>query len=232
MFGRSIFDEDDWNLFGRNHPLKKFRENQALLDQNPKVFRIDEGKRIKTLAKGYRFKKGIAFAKKYTGNPLEKVYLKTEERECFTMETVDKCFKVIYEVLDRNNGHVIVAYHPKSNGFRLMRHMRVLGEIMFHKYELKSVFLRAGIPDDDIETNLLDDRRMQEISYDTPSGRDTRSRQFLLWLTVCEGAIPENKVNRRASSDMLQWLTPRVELEEDVREELNSFLPVWHRWHF
>lgn len=89
----------------------------------------------------------------------------------------------------------------------------------------------AGIPDDDIETNLLDDRRMKEISYETPSGRETRIRQFVLWLTVLKGSIPEDKMHR-ASSDQLMWLTPNVTLEEEDREELNSFLPKWHRWHF
>ena len=230
MFG-SIFDDDDFGLWGRNHPLKKFRENQALLDQNPKIYRIEEGRRIKTVAKGYTMKRGIAFANKYTGDPTNHVYLTTEERECFTLEKPDESFKVIYEVLNGEHGHLIVAHHPKSNGWRLIRHMKVLGKIMFDHYELKSVFLRAGIPDDDIETNLLADRRMEEISYETPSGRDTRIRQFVLWLTVCEGAIPEDKMHR-ASSDQLMWLTPRVDLDEETREELNSFLPVWHRWHF
>ena len=73
---------------------------------------------------------------------------------------------------------------------------------------------------------------MQKIVYETPSGEDTRTRQFLLWLTVCERAVPEDALERGADSDRLVWLTPHVPLEDDQKQILNSYLPKWHRWHF
>jgi len=230
MFG-SIFDDCLLDPLGRN-PLNSFRKNQALLAESPKVFKIKEGRKVKTPVAGYVLKKGIALASKWEGCPNKTLSNVVEEREIFTLSKSDGSFTATYEVLPERQGHLLVAHHPSSNGFALKRHMEVLREIFFGKLRLKLVWMRAAIPKNDHDLPMnTEDRRMDYVYYETPRGSEKRTRLFKTWLSVCRGAVPRDLLHQ-AENDALVWLTPHEVLKEKVREELNSVLPDPHPWSF
>ena len=231
MLGGFFNHDDSFDPTGRKRMLRKWNEQQAMLDENPKIYEMDEGTKIKTVAKGYITRRGTAYARKWAGKATDEHLTRIrEEREIYTLSKPDGSFKAVYELLGDDWGHLILVNHPKSNGWKLRKHMEILRKIFFYDLKLKMVRMRAAIPTDDLPMNVPD-RRMEMVIYETPNGTQRRTRLFKTWLTLCRGCVPSDHIER-TTADELAWLSPAVEIDEEVRNDLNSMLPFDHRWQF
>ena len=82
MLGGFFNHDDSFDPTGRKRMLRKWNEQQAMLDENPKIYEMDEGTKIKTVAKGYITRRGTAYARKWAGKATDEHLTRIrEERE-------------------------------------------------------------------------------------------------------------------------------------------------------
>jgi len=225
--GFGVFDP-----FGRRRIEREYREKQLKLAENPKIYRMKAGHKIKCpVGGGYILRRGKALAKKWVGSPSGPLSREREERQIFTLTKSDEHFRAVYEIPVEQQGHLIVVFHTRSNGFALKRHMKTLQRLFFDHLKLKSVMMRASTPRDDRPFNTKD-RRMDLVTYETEAGTEKRTVLFKTWLTMCQRSVATDRFDQTAGDDELLWCSPHVEVDDELRRQLNSTLPLNHPWKF